>query len=248
LASIGLGAGFRHANGEIVAMIDADLQLDPEDIPVMADKLDEGYDAAVGFRRNRPENVFLRQIPSRLANWSLSKLGGVKFDDLGCGLQVFRRSLFQDLDPSRTVFTHSDVFAVWRGGNVAQVPVNFHPRKHGESKYSTIDLGYLLLDLLITFSNSPALLFVSFAIGMAALGLAGLGLAGSLMAWTFGGEFPLALAMFSCFLGLSGLFAVAVGFINERIARMSRVLDGAPRYIIDRLDEPAVFAGAVSHE
>ncbi|MBN2054756.1 glycosyltransferase family 2 protein, partial [bacterium] len=83
-------AGFEHARGDVLLAMDGDLQVAPEDIPKLMAKIDEGYEAAVGYRAQRPESFILRRLPSALANKVFSRLLGMPFRDFGCGMQAFR--------------------------------------------------------------------------------------------------------------------------------------------------------------
>jgi glycosyltransferase involved in cell wall biosynthesis len=240
---VGLAAGFRHADGEIVAMIDADLQLDPEEIPRLVAKIDEGYDGVLGCRTSRPESFWLRRLPSRIANWAFERFAHVPTTDIGSGLRVFRKALFEGLDPQSPIFVHSVLYASWRGARFAEVPISFHARKHGESKYSFVDLGHLLLDLMITFSSEPIFLLASFLFGGVTIGLGLLTLLIWLIRGIAGAGLSAATGMLGFFMILTGLFAIMLGFQNERMARITRRLDGTPTYVVDRFLEPRAFAG-----
>src|ERR1043166_5367867 len=92
-----LMAGFDHARGDVIVPIDADLQNDPDDIPRLLAKLDEGYSVVSGWRKNRKDNSVSRTLPSRIANWLISWISGVPLHDYGCTLKAYRREPIQDV-------------------------------------------------------------------------------------------------------------------------------------------------------
>ncbi len=93
-----MNAGLHEATGDVIVTIDADLQNDPTDIPMLLAKLDEGYDLVHGWRKNRQDTLITRKIPSRIANWIISKVTGFPINDLGCTLKAMRREIAQDIE------------------------------------------------------------------------------------------------------------------------------------------------------
>lgn len=85
-----MAAGFDKAQGEIIVTMDGDLQNDPEDIPKLLEKIDEGYDVVSGWRKDRKDAFLSRTLPSRIANWLISKTTGVYLHDYGCSLKAYR--------------------------------------------------------------------------------------------------------------------------------------------------------------
>src|ERR1039458_2273412 len=92
-----LAAGFDHAEGEFILAMDGDLQHDPAEIPLFLEKLEEGYDVVSGWREKRIDNLWLRRIPSKIANWVMSKLSGVDLHDLGTTYKAYTRELIEDI-------------------------------------------------------------------------------------------------------------------------------------------------------
>src|ERR1700749_3150848 len=93
----GLAAGFDHARGEYIIAMDGDLQHDPADIPIFLEKIAEGYDIVSGWRKNRIDNLWLRRIPSRCANWLMAKLSGVEIHDFGTTFKAYRREILEQV-------------------------------------------------------------------------------------------------------------------------------------------------------
>lgn len=158
-----LTAGFARARGEIVVTLDADLQDDPSELPKLLHKLEEGYDLVVAWRANRQDPISKRW-PSRFANFTVSKLTGVKVHDVNCGYKLYRRELVQDLKLYGELHRFVPVLAHWKGYRFAEVPVTHHPREFGASKYGVRRLvrGYidfLSVLFLTTYLKRPMHLF-----------------------------------------------------------------------------------------
>ncbi|UCG85502.1 MAG: glycosyltransferase family 2 protein [Gemmatimonadota bacterium] len=142
-------AGFDHVRGRVVVSMDGDLQNDPRDIPLLAAKLDEGYDLVAGYRRGRKDKLVTRKIPSWIANRLIQRITQVRIRDNGCSLKAYR------VDLLRRINLYSDmhrfipaVAAATAGARIAEVPVRHHARKHGSSKYGLSRILKVLADLL----------------------------------------------------------------------------------------------------
>src|SRR4051812_25724323 len=133
--SAALQAGFDHAAGDVVVTMDGDLQNDPEDIPALVAKLNEGFDVVLGLRENRQDKFLLRKLPSWTANWLIRKVTRVPFKDFGCTLRAMKREVVDGLSLYGEMHRFITAFAVQHGAKVTQVPVRHHPRTAGESKY-----------------------------------------------------------------------------------------------------------------
>ena len=228
-------AGFEEATGEYVVIIDGDLQLDPYDILKLIEQLDNGFDVVCGDRQKRPESFWARQLPSRFANKVLSSILGVEYNDIGCGLQAFRKKYLKGPNQYNPMYGHAAIFSVWRGGKFTEVPVSFNPRKHGRTKYDWIRLISYFLDILITFSMKPIQLTVFFLLG-ALFGLASLLiLVGFVLAAALGsapGPIWWALVIF---VGLTGLQILTNGIQYERLNRINNRIIENPVYVIDHI-------------
>ena len=176
-----MDAGIQHAQGDIIIMLDADLQNDPTDIPMMLAKLDEGYDLVHGWRRDRQDAFVNRRLPSKLANWLIAKVTGFPVHDLGCTLKVVRREIAQELHLYGEMHRFIPVLAHWQGARCAEVITKHHARKYGTSKYGISRTTRVILDLItvkymVQYLTSPMKLFGSIGLACTALaGLAGLG-------------------------------------------------------------------------
>lgn len=132
--SAALAAGFRAARGEIVVTLDADLQNDPADIPRLLAKLDEGYDAVSGVRRNRRDS-WSRRVSSRVANAVRNWATDEAIADVGCSLKAYRRGFLTDLPMFSGMHRFLPTLVRWNGARVAEIDVNHRPRLHGVAKY-----------------------------------------------------------------------------------------------------------------
>jgi glycosyltransferase involved in cell wall biosynthesis len=159
-----IAAGIDHAQGEIVALMDADMQNDPADIPMLLEKLDEGYDVVSGWRKDRKDTFITRTLPSRLANGLISWVTGLHLHDYGCTLKVYRREVLSGFRLYGEMHRFIPVYAYAVGAKIAEVPVRHHPRKHGKAKYGLERTAKVILDLftvkfLISYMHKPIYLF-----------------------------------------------------------------------------------------
>lgn len=143
-----LSAGIAESRGEIIVPMDGDGQNDPADIPKLLAKIDEGYSVVSGWRKNRHDS-FWRVLPSKVANWIIKKVTGVKIHDNGCSLKAYRREVIEGVQLYGEMHRFIFVYAAWNGGKVCEVVVNHRPRKHGKSKYGFSRVFKVLLDLLL---------------------------------------------------------------------------------------------------
>jgi glycosyltransferase involved in cell wall biosynthesis len=141
-------AAIQYSSGEIIVPMDGDLQNDPQDIPRLLEKLEEGYDVVSGWRVDRKEGMD-RRLPSRAANWLISKVSGVKLHDYGCTLKAYRRRFLENIRLYGEMHRFVPVYASWEGGRVTEIPVTHHARLHGQSKYGIGRAPRVLLDLLV---------------------------------------------------------------------------------------------------
>jgi len=144
-----LEAGFDLARADVVVPLDGDLQNDPRDVPRLLDRLEEGqgYDVVSGWRKSRQDSLG-RKIPSRIANWLISRITGVRLHDYGCTLKAYRRSVLQDVRLYGEMHRFIPAFVHWVGGRVTEEPVNHRPRRAGRGKYGLGRTFRVLLDLI----------------------------------------------------------------------------------------------------
>ncbi len=157
-------AGFEYSHGAIIITLDSDLQNDPEDIPNMLAKMQEGYDIVSGWRKNRKDKLFSRRMPSVIANRLISRLFGVSLHDYGCTLKAYRKEVLENVELYGEMHRYIPAVASWMGISVAEIEVNHHPRKFGKAKYGISRTIRVILDLitikfLLTYSKKPMQIF-----------------------------------------------------------------------------------------
>jgi glycosyltransferase involved in cell wall biosynthesis len=157
-------AGIEHASHAIVVTLDGDLQNEPDDIPMMIAKLGEGYDLVHGWRKDRQDAFVNRKLPSRIANWLISKATRFPIHDLGCTLKVIRREIAQELELYGEMHRFIPILAHARGARCVEVPVRHHPRRFGQTKYGISRTIRVVLDLItvkymLDYFASPMKLF-----------------------------------------------------------------------------------------
>ena len=143
-----MAAGIHAARGRVLIPMDADLQNDPADIVRLLDKLDEGYDVVSGWRKNRQDTLITRKIPSKMANWLISKIGGVPLHDYGCSLKAYRRESLEDVQLYGEMHRFIPIYASWSGARVTEIPVEHHARTMGTSKYGLSRTVKVVFDLM----------------------------------------------------------------------------------------------------
>ncbi len=143
-----LAAGFDHASGEFILAMDGDLQHDPNDIPAFVEKLDEGYDVVSGWRKDRIDNIMLRRIPSRCANWLMAKLSGVDIHDFGTTFKAYRREVIQSIPLYGEMHRFIPALASWYGASICEIPIRNINREAGKSHYGIGRTFRVFFDLL----------------------------------------------------------------------------------------------------
>jgi len=243
-----LSAGFAHARGEIIVAIDADLQNDPNDIPKMIAKLEEGCDVVSGWRKKRHDNVLTRLLPSRIANWLISGITGVKLHDYGCTLKAYRREVLDEIKLYGEMHRFIPALASWSGATIAEMVVNHRARTAGTTKYGLARTWKVILDLitvkfLLSFSTKPIQLFggwglISFFLGSLS------GLAVILMKVIKKTDMtgnPL-LYLTILFLVISAQF-ILMGLLAELLVRTYHESQNRPTYVIRDILEPSGKTG-----
>ena len=146
-----MAAGFSEAQGKVIITLDGDLQNDPADIPLLLGKLEEGYDLVSGWRKNRQDDKITRLLPSKIANWLIGKITGVKLHDYGCSLKAYRGELIDDLNLYGELHRFLPALAYIEGAKITEIPVNHHARRFGQSKYGLGRTFRVIMDLLTIF-------------------------------------------------------------------------------------------------
>jgi glycosyltransferase involved in cell wall biosynthesis len=159
-----MSAGFGHARGEVIVALDADLQNDPADIPILMDKLHEGYDVVSGWRKNRKDKALTRRLPSKIANGLIAWITGVRLHDYGCTLKAYKREILQETRLYGEMHRFIPAIASWAGARIAEVVVNHRPRTAGVAKYGLGRTFKVILDLITlkflgSYSTKPIYIF-----------------------------------------------------------------------------------------
>jgi glycosyltransferase involved in cell wall biosynthesis len=228
-------AGIDFASGDIIIPLDGDLQNDPADIPRLVAKLEEGFDVVSGWRVERKDATLRRNLPSRLANWLISKISGVRLHDYGCSLKAYRRNAVKTVRLYGEMHRFIPIYASWQGGRVTEIPVNHFPRIHGRSKYGLERIIKVLLDLLVvkflaSYANKPIYIFGGFGIISVGISFAS-GLLAIYLKLVNGVSFistPLPLLVVFAF--ITGIMCILMGFIAEIIMRTYYESQGKQTY------------------
>ncbi len=168
-----MAAGIKHASYDVLVSMDADLQNDPKDIPRLLPLLDD-YDLICGWRKRREDSFIVRKIPSKCANWLISRTTGVVLHDYGCTLKVYRREYVEDIELYGQMHRFIPIYVTWAGARMIEVPVNHRARTRGTSKYGLSRTFRVVLDLMTTvflrdFYTNPLYFFGYY--GFAAIGV-----------------------------------------------------------------------------
>ena len=233
-----MSAGFDRAEGAVIVAMDGDLQNDPSDIPMLLEELDKGFDVVSGWRKERKDNSLMRTFPSRVANWLIGRVTGVRLHDYGCSLKAYRREIIRDINLYGEMHRFIPALAYWVGARVTELPVKHHARQFGKAKYGINRTFKVILDLitvkfLLSFSTSPLRMFGS-AGGISAL--AG-GLILLVQTWRklFIEGYELAdkpIVLAGVFLVLLGVQLISIGLLAELVVRTYHESQGKPVYAI----------------
>jgi glycosyltransferase involved in cell wall biosynthesis len=237
-------AGFARARGEVVITMDADLQNDPMDIPLLMAKIDEGYDIVSGWRKNRQDRWLDRKLPSMLANRLISNVTDVRLHDYGCSLKAYRTEVLQHVHLYGELHRFIPALASQVGATVTEVPVNHRSRQYGRSKYGISRTIRVMLDLITvwflgTYSTRPIHVFGTLGLGSMGIGML----------------FGLYLTFIKVFLGASignrpllqlavllvviGVQLVTMGLLGEMITRTYYESQDKPIYIVREIVDPS---------
>jgi dolichol-phosphate mannosyltransferase len=132
----------------VIITLDGDLQNDPQDIALLLRELGKGYDVVSGWRKNRQDDKLSRLLPSRIANWLISKMTGVQLHDYGCSLKAYRTELIADMNLYGELHRFLPALAFIEGAKITEIPVNHHARRFGQSKYGLDRTFRVVMDLL----------------------------------------------------------------------------------------------------
>ena len=179
-----LAAGFDESQGTVVISLDGDLQHAPEDIPSLLEKIDEGFDIASGWRKNRLDNAVTRKIPSRIANWLMAKASHVELRDFGTTFKAYRAEILKDINLYGELHRFIPALAALYGARIAEVPIRNSPRASGGSHYGLGRTFRVMFDIftvwfLLKYFTRPMHFFGKW-------GLISAGAGGATLAWLAG--------------------------------------------------------------
>ena len=232
-----MSAGFDAAAGKVIIPMDGDLQNDPEDIPRLLAKIDEGYDVVSGWRLNRQDKFLSRRLPSQFANKLISLTTNVHLHDYGCTLKAYRREVLEGVQLYGEMHRFIPALASWMGVKVTELPVNHRPRTRGKSHVGISRTIRVFLDLitvkfLLSYSTKPIQIFglLGLVFIFAACGLS----IGVLYArlWY---DMPLvnnSMFLLAVLFFMLGAQFIAMGLLGEVIVRTYHESQGKPTYVI----------------
>jgi len=235
-----IAAGIDHASGEVIVLIDADLQEDPADIPVLLGKIEEGNDVVSGWRRERKDTYLTRTLPSQMANSLISRVTGVHLHDYGCTLKAYRREVLQGFRLYGEMHRFIPAYAASVGAKIVEVPVTHRPRVRGKTKYGLERTLKVVLDLftvkfLLSYSAKPIYLFGG--VGSSLVGLSLLSVFVLLLRRVFLGEHMIRspLLLMATMLLILGVQSIMMGLIAELLARTYHESQEKTTYTIRRV-------------
>jgi glycosyltransferase involved in cell wall biosynthesis len=238
-------AGIAAARGGLIVTADGDLQNDPADLPAMLREIDRGADIVCGWRKDRKDPFLTRRLPSTIANRLISWATGVKLNDYGCSLKVFRAEVIKPLRLRGEMHRFLPALASEIGVRIVEVPVNHRAREHGSSKYGLSRTGRVMLDLLtvkflLSYSMQPLRVFGAVGGLMGLVGVVLLGALGTLRLLhliEIGDHLPLTL--FGILVLFSGIQLVTLGLLAELQVRVYHESQDRPVYVVrDVLETP----------
>lgn len=234
-----LSAGFDRARGDVIVAMDADLQNDPADIPMLVARLHKGYDVVSGWRKERHDSALTRRLPSRMANWLISTITGVKLHDYGCTLKAYRREVLAETKLYGEMHRFIPALASWSGAHITECVVNHRPRTAGVAKYGLARTWKVTLDLITvkflgSFSTKPIYIFG----GLGALTALGAILSGLMVLYQkFIASYHLAmnrnpLLVLTALLITATIQFILMGLLAELLVRTYHESQGRPTYVI----------------
>lgn len=218
-----LHAGFQNAQGRVIVTMDGDLQNDPEDIPLMLNKMNEGYDIVLGWRHQRKDFFISRKLPSKIANWLIRKVTGIPVIDNGCAIRAYRAEVIKNFPMYSEMHRLMPVITALVGAKFTQIKVKHHPRKFGHSKYGLSRVYKVLLDLVALKTIFSFFYVPLFGFGFIALfsGIASIMflLIALIFSFMYPGQSLVTILGTSALFGALSLFSYFVGVICHLIYR-----------------------------
>jgi dolichol-phosphate mannosyltransferase len=210
------------ADGDILIPMDADLQNDPEDIPRLVSRMEEGFDVVSGWRQNRQDAPIRRNLLSRLANGLISSVSGVRLNDYGCTLKAYRSDVVKGVRLYGEMHRFVPIYAKWMGARITEIPVKHHARKFGHSNYGLSRVVKVLLDLLVVmflhrYMAKPIYVFGGF-------GLLSFVLSGASFIWMMYLKLVSGISFISTPLPLLTTLTILIGFISLLMGLLAEML------------------------
>ncbi len=234
-----IAAGIDHSDGDVIILMDADLQNDPADIPMMVQKLEEGYDLVSGWRKRRKDAFLTRTLPSNIANGLISWVTGVKLHDYGCTLKAYRREVITGFRLYGEMHRFIPVYASRVGAKIIEVPVNHHPRMHGKAKYGLERTLKVILDLitvkfLSSYADKPIYLFGGTGIVLIIASLIVLLFLFIRRIFFLVAVFSSPLFIMSTMVLILGVMSILMGLIAELLVRTYHESTGTTTYVVGK--------------
>jgi len=237
-----LAAGFDHAQGDMLVAMDGDLQHDPEEIPHFIARLEEGYDVVSGWRSQRADNLFLRRVPSRCANWIMARISGVDIHDFGTTFKAYRREVIHNIPLYGEMHRFIPALASWYGASICEIPISNPQRTAGQSHYGLSRTARVFFDLmtirfLLRYMTRPLHFFGS-------IGALGMFAGGGLAAWLLGlkiltGQHVMhehgPIFVIAGVLILAGIQMLGIGLLGELQVRHFHTSSHRAPYAVERI-------------
>jgi glycosyltransferase involved in cell wall biosynthesis len=235
-------AGIDNSRGDVLVFMDGDMQNDPHDIPRLLERISEGYDVVSGWRKNR-EDAASRVLPSRIANWIIARVTGVRLHDFGCTLKAYRREVINDVKLYGEMHRFIPVYASWVGARITEMPVNHRKRAFGHSKYSLSRTSRVMLDLITvkllgSYSTKPIYFFgfTAFALWVLAFICGAIVIIQKLLPpYPYAHNNPLLLL--AVFLAIVGVQLILMGLLAELSIRTYHESQGKSVYVVREVIE-----------
>ncbi|WP_041374925.1 glycosyltransferase family 2 protein [Prochlorococcus marinus] len=231
-----MSAGFDISQGKVIVCLDGDLQNDPADIPLLLEKLNEGYDLVSGWRHQRQDAALQRKLPSKIANRLIGRFSGVKLHDYGCSLKAYRKEILSDMRLYGELHRFLPALAFIEGARITEVKVHHRARQYGSSKYGIDRTFRVLMDLFTVWFMKRFLTRPMYFFGFGGLvAMSGSLLTGmyllaiKLMGEDIGNRPLLTMAVV---LGLTGVQLFCFGLLGELLMRTYHESQGRPIYRI----------------
>ena len=241
--TVALEAGFDYASGDVIISLDGDLQHDPDDIPIMLSTFEtSGCDIVSGWRKNRVDNFLLRRLPSRIANWLMSRLSGIDIHDFGTTFKVYRRETIKQVRLYGEMHRFIPALASWSGATVVEVPIHSTIRPNGRSHYGLSRSLRVLFDLItirfllkyvtrpLHFFGPPGLLSMIAGLGIACWLLVEKALHQTDVFEQHGPLLIMAVVLF-----LAGLQLISSGLVGELVSRTYFESQGKSVYAVEKI-------------